>query len=169
MAIRKIIKNDSDWLKKKSRDVTKFDKRLHTLIDDMIETMHDENGAGIAAVQVGVLRRVCVVVGADGEKVIELVNPVIIEAEGNVECGEGCLSVPGIRGIVARPEKVTVRAFDRNGTEFETKGEGIVARAFCHEIDHLDGVIFTSKVIRFIRPDEDDEYEDYEEYEESEE
>lgn len=139
-------------LRKVSRSVLAFDEKLADLLDDMAETMHKADGVGLAGPQVGMLKRVCVVDVGDG--VIELVNPVIIEAEGNEEASEGCLSSPGDFGIVARPTKVTVRAQDRNGRSFTVTGEGLKARAFCHEIDHLNGILFKDKMIRRVRPEE---------------
>ena len=127
--------------------------RIRTLLDDMIETMRAANGCGLAAPQVGVLRRV-VVVECEGGNVIELINPRIIARAGKQEEAEGCLSVPGRWGITDRPRHVTVRAMDRYGNEFEVSGSDLLARAFCHELDHLDGVLFTDKVIRMLEPDE---------------
>ncbi len=152
MAIRNIVKEGDPVLRKVSRSVLAFDEKLADLLDDMAETMHKADGVGLAGPQVGMLKRVCVVDVGDG--VIELVNPVIIEAEGNEEASEGCLSSPGDFGIVARPTKVTVRAQDRNGRSFTVTGEGLKARAFCHEIDHLNGILFKDKMIRRVRPEE---------------
>lgn len=152
MAIRNIVKEGDPVLRKVSRSVLAFDEKLADLLDDMAETMHKADGVGLAGPQVGMLKRVCVVDVGDG--VIELVNPVIIEAEGNDEASEGCLSSPGDFGIVARPTKVTVRAQDRNGKSFTVTGEGLKARAFCHEIDHLNGILFKDKMIRRVRPEE---------------
>lgn len=153
MATRKIVKKGDDLLRKKSRDVTNFDKKLADLLDDMIETMHKENGVGIAAPQVGILRKAVVVEPEEG-KIYELVNPQIISAEGEAEDSEGCLSVPKVYGIVKRPTKVVVRAYDRNGRQFELKAKDFAARIVCHELDHLDGVLFVDKVIRYLEPDE---------------
>ena len=152
MAIRNIVKEGDPVLRKVSRSVLAFDEKLADLLDDMAETMHKADGVGLAGPQVGMLKRVCVVDVGDG--VIELVNPVIIEVEGNDEASEGCLSSPGDFGIVARPTKVTVRAQDRNGRSFTVTGEGLKARAFCHEIDHLNGILFKDKMIRRVRPEE---------------
>lgn len=152
MAIRNIVKFGDDVLKKECRKVEKFDERLHQLLDDMLETLDDANGAGLAAPQVGVLRQVCVV--DVGEGPVELVNPEIIFTEGEQTGAEGCLSNPGEWGIVTRPMKVTVRAQDRNGNWFEKTGEELCARAFCHEIDHLHGVLFTEKASRMLTPEE---------------
>lgn len=146
MAYRNIVKIGDSILNKNSRKVEKFDERLGILLDDMSETMYKENGAGLAAVQVGVLKRAFV---ADvGEGLIELVNPEIIEFEGIQEEQEGCLSVPGEYGITSRPATVKVKGQNRQGKWFVYKAEGLKARCFCHEIDHLDGVLFTQRVIR---------------------
>lgn len=154
MAIRNILteENDSETLRKKSREVTEFGKRLGILLDDMVETLHDADGVGLAAPQIGVLKRVVVI--DVGEGVIELVNPIIIKEEGEQQAAEGCLSIPGEYGITKRPQKVTVRAFDRNGKAFTVSGEDLLARAFCHEIDHLDGILFTDHVLRMLSPEE---------------
>lgn len=152
MAIRNIVKFGDDILEKECRKVEKFDKKLHQLLDDMKETLADANGAGLAAPQVGILRSVCVV--DVGEGPIELVNPEIIATEGEQNGAEGCLSYPGEFGLVERPMKVTVRAQDRDGNWFEATGEGLCARAFCHEIDHLHGILFTSHVSRMLTPEE---------------
>ncbi|MDR1805258.1 MAG: peptide deformylase [Clostridium sp.] len=153
MALREIVQLGDPILNKTSRPVEKFDERLAQLIDDMKETLKKADGAGLAAVQVGVLRRVCVV-DNDGKKgrssgnYLELVNPEIIFEEGIQEDEEGCLSVPNAQGITRRPALVHVRAQDRNGKWHIYYGDGIKARAFCHEIDHMDGILFTSRVIR---------------------
>ena len=153
MAIREITKAPDEILFKKSRPVTAFDERLRELLDDMADTMYEANGVGLAAVQVGILKRICVI--DDGEGLIELINPVITEESGSQTGTEGCLSFPGKWGIVTRPEHVTVRAFDRDGNEVEFKGSGLLARAFCHEIEHLDGHAFVEKAERFIDPEEE--------------
>lgn len=152
MAIRNIVKEGDGVLTKVSRKVEKFDERLWTLIDDMAETLHKEQGAGLAAPQVGVLRRVVVI--DIGQGVIELVNPEIIEKSGEQHEIEGCLSCPGQWGITKRPMFVMVKAQDRSGKEFKMSGEGLLAKAFCHEIDHLDGILFKQHVIRMLSPDE---------------
>ncbi|MBQ9673724.1 MAG: peptide deformylase [Ruminococcus sp.] len=152
MAIRNIVKEGDDVLRKKCRDVVKFDDRLHTLLDDMAETMHQAEGVGLAAPQVGVIRRVVVIDIGDG--VIELINPVIIKAEGEQTTPEGCLSMPGEYGLTKRPMFVTVKAQDRNGKVFEISGEGLLAKAFCHELDHLEGVLYKDIVIRMLAPEE---------------
>ncbi len=146
MALRNIVQFGEDILRKKCRPVTAFDEKLWTLLDDMTETMQNANGAGLAAPQVGILRRVCVVDVHDHHGVIELINPEIIATDGKQCGGEGCLSAPGEWQEVERPYKVTVKAQDRNGKEFTMTGEGLLARAFCHETDHLDGVLFIDKI-----------------------
>ncbi len=148
MALRNILRDTDPTLRKKCRAVTDFDERLHILLDDMHDTLVLADGAGLAAPQVGVLRRVAIV-SVDGD-FYELINPEIVATEGEETSPEGCLSVPGVCGTVSRPRKVTVEALDRNGNKFRATGEGLLARAFCHEIDHLDGVIFTDKVIDFL-------------------
>jgi len=149
MAIRKIVKlGEDDVLRKRCRKVEKFDKRLEQLLDDMADTMYEADGAGLAAPQVGILKR-CVVIDA-GEGLIELVNPEILSAEGTQMCIEGCLSVPGRRGRVERPEKVIVHAQDRKGRHIELEGEGFLANAICHELDHLDGVIYVDKMLEDV-------------------
>ena len=152
MALRNIICIEDELLRKKSRPVEKFDARLHKLLDDMAETMYHANGVGLAAPQVAVLRRVVVMDCGDG--LIEMVNPEIIYTEGEQDGPEGCLSVPGRRGMVKRPMNVTVRAQDRNGKTFEISGTELLARAFCHEIDHLNGVCFVTRASRMLEPDE---------------
>lgn len=142
MALRNIVKFGDPILNKNSRKVEKFDERLATLIDDMFETMYDANGAGLAAVQVGILKRVVVI--DVGEGPLELVNPEIIFKEGEQRESEGCLSLPGKWGVTVRPKKVQVKAQDRNGKWQVFTGEDLKARAFCHEIDHLDGILFTA-------------------------
>lgn len=148
MALRNIVKVGDDLLRKKSREVTKFDARLNQLLDDMKETLYKSNGVGLAAVQVGVLRRVVVIDCGDGY--IELINPEITDSEGEQEEVEGCLSVPGRNGITKRPMKVTVKAQNRDGNWCVYQGEGLKARCFCHEIDHLDGILFTDNMIKEV-------------------
>lgn len=152
MALRNIITEGDPTLTKVSRVVTKFDARLHELIDDMVETLENANGVGLAAPQVGVLRRVVVL--DTGEEILELVNPEIISTDGEQTGLEGCLSVPGKYGIVTRPNVVKVRAQDRDGNWYEAEGEGLIARGFCHELDHLDGHLYTEKVERFLTEEE---------------
>ena len=141
MAILKIVKEGEEILRKKSRPVTEITPRIIQLLDDMKDTLHKANGCGLAAVQVGVLRRIVLVEAEPGE-LIEMINPEIIATEGEQQDLEGCLSVPGKYGITTRPMTVTVRAMDRNGQWFEATGSELKARAFCHELDHLDGVLY---------------------------
>ena len=139
MALRKILTEGDEQLLKHSRKVEKFDDRLHTLIDDMRETLENSGGVGLAAPQVGILRRVVVLldVNKEPEEMVELVNPEVIEQKGSERVVEGCLSVPGVYGYVTRPTWAKIRAQDRNGNWFEREGEGIVAQCFCHETEHL--------------------------------
>ena len=141
MALRKIVLQGDEVLSKVCRPVTEFNSRLHELLDDMTETLAESGGVGLAAPQVGILRRVCLVMNEDDE-IIELINPEIIETEGEETALEGCLSVPGKYGEVTRPYYVRVRAQDRDGEWFEAEDEGITARCFCHETDHLDGHMY---------------------------
>lgn len=154
MAIRNIVTNDKDaiFLAKKSRPVEKFDARLATLLDDMGETLHSANGVGLAAVQVGILRRIVVIDIGDGVK--ELVNPVVVEKSGEQESLEGCLSVPGKWAMTKRPKHVKVQAQDRNGKTFEYEGDDLLATVSCHEIDHLDGILFLKHVVRMLSEEE---------------
>ncbi|MBR2716028.1 MAG: peptide deformylase [Ruminococcus sp.] len=152
MALRKIVTEGDDILLKKCRSVEKFDRKLWDLLDDMVETLHDSGGVGLAAPQIGVMRRICVI--DIGEGVVEFINPEIISTDGEHEVVEGCLSSPGEFGLVKRPEKVVAKAYDREGNEFTVEGEELFAQAMCHEFDHLDGVLFKSKVIRMLSPDE---------------
>lgn len=145
MAIRNIVRSGDPILAKKSREVEKFDARLWQLLDDMKQTMYNANGVGLAAVQVGTLRRAVVIDCGDGY--IELVNPEIIGSEGEQFAEEGCLSFPGETGVTCRPAVVKVKAQDRNGKWCIYKGEALKARCFCHEIDHLDGIVFKQRVI----------------------
>jgi len=143
MAVKEILKFGNETLRKISHPVEKFNLRLALLLRDMADTMYDAEGVGLAAPQVGILRRVVVIdVSEDRNELIELINPEIISAEGEQAGPEGCLSKPGRQGFVVRPQKVTVRAQDRHGKFFEITGEGLLARAFCHEIDHLDGKLY---------------------------
>lgn len=153
MAIREIVTLDEDFLRKKSREITNFDSRLSTLIDDMIDTLINAEGAGLAAVQVGVLRRVIVVDTKKGP--VALVNPEILESKGSQTGAEGCLSFPNIFGDVKRPKYVKVKAYDKDGKPFTMEGEGILARAFCHEIDHLNGKVFKDFILDKEFPRED--------------
>ena len=157
MALRKIVLQGDEILKKKCRPVTEFNDRLHTLLDDMTDTLIDSGGVGLAAPQVGVLRRVCVVMNED-EEILELVNPEIIYTEGEQTGLEGCLSVPGKYGEVTRPNFVRVRAQDRDGNWFEAEDEGLTARCFCHEIEHLDGHLFVEHTDHLLSDEELEEY-----------
>jgi len=165
MALRRIIERGDECLTKVCRPVTEFNKRLHQLLDDMAETLADANGAGLAAPQVGVLRRACLVLDEDTEEYIELINPQIISQSGEQTGLEGCLSVPGKFGIVTRPSRVRVRAQDRDGNWFEVEDEGLTARAFCHELEHLDGHLFTEHVDHLLSDEELQEYLEKEEEE----
>lgn len=158
MALRKIVEQGDECLTKVCRPVTKFDRRLHDLLDDMAETLADANGAGLAAPQVGILRRVCLVLDEEAEEYLELINPEIIAQSGEQTGLEGCLSVPGKYGEVTRPYVVRVKAQDRDGQWFEVEDEGITARCFCHEIEHLDGHMYYEKAEgRLLTEDEVDE------------
>jgi peptide deformylase len=148
MAIRLIRKKGDEILGKQCKEVKEFDKKLATLLDDMYETMIKNDGAGLAGPQVGILKRVVVIDTGEGR--IDLVNPVITKTSGSQIGPEGCLSVPGVWGEVERPSEVTVRAKDKTGKEFELTGKDMLARAICHEVDHLDGKLFLDKVIKFI-------------------
>ena len=153
MALRNIRKLGDDILRKKCRQVETIDERILTLLDDMAETMYDAGGVGLAAPQIGILKRIVVI--DIGEGLIELINPEITDVEGNIKDVEGCLSVPGKCGYVVRPEKVTVTALNRDGEKITISGEGLLAKAFCHELDHLDGIVFVDKVTEFIEPEEE--------------
>ena len=157
MALRKIVLQGDESLTKVCRPVTDFNSRLHTLLDDMKETLLDSGGVGLAAPQVGILRRVCVVQNEDDE-VIELINPEIIYTEGEQTGLEGCLSVPGKYGIVTRPEVVRVRAQDRNGDFFEVEDSDLTARCFCHEIEHLDGHLSVEHTDHLMTEEELEEF-----------
>ena len=156
MAIRTILTEEDPVLHKKCHPVTRFDAKLGRLMDDLKETLAHANGAGLAAPQVGILRRAVVVVDAE-DQMLELINPEIIWTEGEQDGLEGCLSVPGRWGMVKRPMKARVRAQDRDGNFFEVEGEEIVARCFCHEIEHLDGHLFTEHTDRLYTNEELDE------------
>ena len=155
MAVLNIIKEGDPLLRKVSRPVEEITPRILTLLDDMIDTMHKANGCGLAAVQVGVLRRV-VVIEVD-DVLYELINPKIVAKAGTQEECEGCLSLPKTWGVTRRPRAVTVRALNRKGEEVEYTGRDLLARAFCHELDHLDGHLFTDVMIRRLNPDEVEE------------
>ena len=152
MAIRKIREIGDPCLKKVCREVENFDQKLHTLLDDMQETLLIANGVGLAAPQVGILRRVVVV--DLGDEILELVNPSLLETDGEQIGAEGCLSVPGKYGLVKRPYYAKVRAQDRHGEWFEVEGEDLIGRCFCHELDHLDGIVYTEVMDRFLTEEE---------------
>lgn len=154
MALRKIVLQGDECLTKVCRPVTEFNAHLHELLDDLSETLLDASGAGLAAPQVGVLRRACVVLDEETEQVLQLVNPEIISQSGEQTGLEGCLSVPGKWAILTRPNKVRIRALDRDGNPFEAEGEGLTARAFCHEFEHLDGHLFVEHVDHFLTDEE---------------
>ena len=157
MAILKILKDNDPVLRKVSREVDAITPRILTLLDDMKDTLHKANGCGLAAVQVGVLRRVVVIEAEEG-KLYELINPVIIErSEEQQHELEGCLSLPGRYGVTVRPMTVTVRAMDRNGNYYTLTGSDLLARAICHETDHLDGVLYIDKAERMLTPEEMEE------------
>ena len=158
MAILTIVKEGDDILRKKSRPVEEITPRIITLLDDMRQTLEDVGGAGLAAVQVGVLRRIFIVIDEEG-KLYELINPELVSREGTQEELEGCLSLPGQWGITSRPAKVTVKGKDRNGNDVEYTGEGLLARAFCHEYDHLDGILYKDNALHMLTEEEIDELE----------
>ena len=157
MATRKIVIQGDELLTKKCRPVTEFNPRLHQLLDDMADTLEEAQGAGLAAPQVGILRGAVLLID-DEDKIMELFNPVILLQEGVQTGPEGCLSVPGKFGMVTRPNHVRVRAQDRYGNWFEAEGEGLVARCFCHEIEHLDGHLYTEHIDRFLTDEELEAY-----------
>ena len=153
MAKLKSVKHPEDILRKKSRPVERFDEKLHTLLEDMKETLEEAQGAGLAGVQVGILRRVAIV--DDGTGAIEVINPKIIEASGKREVYEGCLSYPNIWVVKNRPERITVKAYDRHGNEVIYRDiTGLKAQAFCHEIEHMDAVVLEDNIIRYASEDE---------------
>ena len=152
MALRNIVKKGDDVLTKMCRPVEKFDEKLCTLLDDMYETMEDANGVGLAAPQVGLLRRIVVIDVGEGR--IELINPEIIKTSGEQDGMEGCLSLPGKYGMVKRPNYAKVRAQNRDGEWFEVEAEGLIARAFCHECDHLDGHVYTERAYHMLSEEE---------------
>ena len=153
MGLRKILTDKNPALHKVCKPVTSFDAKLHKLLDDMRETLLDANGVGLAAPQVGILRRV-VIVDLGEDDMLELVNPELVETSGEQEGAEGCLSVPGKYGLVKRPYKAKVRAQDRYGQWFEAEGEELIGRCFCHELDHLDGIVYTQVMERFLTEEE---------------
>lgn len=148
VALRQIRKDNDDILRKRSKVVTEINEKIQILIDDMIDTMNEADGVGLAAPQIGILKRIVVI--DVGEGPIIMINPEIVSENGEQCEIEGCLSVPGVSGTVNRPAKVTVKFTDRQGNEQKMVGKGLLARAFCHEIDHLDGVLFTDKVIEYV-------------------
>ena len=152
MGIRKILTFDESALHKTCKPVVNFDRRLHNLLDDMRETLIESGGVGLAAPQVGILRRVVLV--DVGDEIIELVNPTMVETDGEQTGVEGCLSLPGKYGLVTRPYYAKVRAQDRNGDWYEAEGEELIARCFCHELDHLDGIVYTEVMDRFLTEEE---------------
>ena len=152
MGLRRILTDKESSLHKVCKPVTKFDWRLHKLLDDMAETLAVANGVGLAAPQVGILRRVVIV--DTGEGILELINPTMVETSGEQTGAEGCLSVPGKYGLVTRPYYAKVSAQDRDGNWFEAEGEELIARCFCHELDHLDGIIYTEVMDRFLTEEE---------------
>jgi len=158
--LRNIIPDSDPGLRKKSREVTEFGNRLHILLDDMRQTLIEANGLGLAAPQVGILRKVALIVDSSvdsesvDDQIVEMINPVIITTSGEQKGTEGCLSVPGVYGIVARPNFVEIRAKDRHGNDFTYSGEELTARAICHEIDHLKGQVFTALAERFLTEEE---------------
>ena len=152
MGLRKILTDKDPALHKVCKPVTAFDNKLHKLLEDMHETLADSGGVGLAAPQVGILRRVVLV--DNGETVLELINPTLVETDGLQEGPEGCLSIPGKYGLVKRPFYAKVRAQDRNGNWFETDGEELTARCFCHELDHLDGILYTQVMERLLTEEE---------------
>ncbi len=155
MGLRKILTDKDPALHKVCKPVTDFDKKLHKLLDDMAETLNDSGGVGLAAPQVGILRRIFLVdVGVEENEIIEFINPEILETDGEQVGPEGCLSVPGKYGLVKRPYYAKVRAQDRYGDWFEAEGEELIGRCFCHENDHLDGIIYTQVMDRFLTDEE---------------
>ena len=152
MALRKILTDAEPALHKVCKPVEKFDAKLHTLLDDMRETLIESGGVGLAAPQVGILRRVVLV--DTEEEILELINPSLVETDGEQEGPEGCLSVPGKYGLVKRPYYAKVKAQDRDGNWYEAEGEELIARCFCHELDHLDGIIYTEVMERYLTEEE---------------
>ena len=149
MALRKIVLSDDEVLRKKSKEVTEINDKIKQLLDDMAETMYADNGAGLAAPQVGILKRLVVI--DMGQGLIKLVNPVIVETEGQQEVVEGCLSIPNVYGKLTRPATVTVQALNEKGEEIRLTGTGDLAKCFCHEIDHLNGILFTDMVTEYLK------------------
>ncbi len=157
MAVLKIVTEEDSILRKKSKKVDVISDRIKTLLDDMKDTLIKSGGVGLAAVQVGILRRIFIVDAGcdeDNHDIIEFINPEIIDTKGNQKEAEGCLSIPGQYGITSRPMTVTVRATDRNGKEFTYTGSGLIGRCLCHEYDHLDGILFKDNAIEMLEPEE---------------
>lgn len=159
MAIRNIITKGDEALSKKCKEVVKFDEKLHILLDDMFETMEEYDGVGLAGPQIGMLRRIAIALDMENEEIYELINPEITEKIGSESAVEGCLSIPNVFGYVDRPEEIYVKWQDRNGNHMEKRISGFLARVFCHEIDHLDGILFEGKVTEYYVPSEEDEEE----------
>ena len=159
MAIREIRKDGDEILRKKSREVEEIDDRIRELLDDMLETMHASNGVGISAVQVGILKRLVVIDLYDGNKPLKLVNPVIVKAKGEQEVEEGCLSFPNQYAKMIRPEEIVAEALDENGKKIKIKAKGLLAQAICHEVDHLDGILFVDNMIpgtlQYVEPSDE--------------
>ena len=159
MAIRKIRENGDEILRKKSREVEAIDEKIKELLDDMLETMHKYNGVGLAAPQVGILKRVIVIDLYDGNKPLKLVNPMIIKTKGTQEVEEGCLSFPNQYAKMIRPEEIVAEALDENGKKIKIKAKGLLAQAICHEVDHLDGVLFIDNMIpgtlEYVKPNKE--------------
>lgn len=168
MALRTILTRDNEEasLRKKSRPVTVFDQRLHMMLDDMVDTLKDSGGVGLAGPQVGILRRLVVIEKEDGT-ILEMVNPVIIHTEGEQEGLEGCLSLPGVWGVVKRPMTVTIKAQDRYGEEYTETASGLIGRCFVHECEHLDGILYVDRADRILTEEELQQLEE-QEYEEEE-
>lgn len=158
MALRNIVVDGDPILRKRSREVTEINDKIRMMLDDMLDTMRANNGVGIAAPQVGILKRMFIIEAEPGE-VIEMINPEIVESRGSAWEDEGCLSVPGLIGKVERPEYIRIKGLDRNGQEIEHEAEGFLATAFCHENDHLDGILYTDKATNIRDADEIDEEE----------
>ena len=156
MAIRNIVRKGDEILSKKCKDVTVFDEKLHLLLDDMVETMENADGVGLAAPQIGILRRIAVAIDVDTDELYELINPEIVEKSGNQNDVEGCLSIPGVYGYVDRPKQVSVKAIDRNGKPIFVEAKDFLARVFSHEIDHLYGNLFDEKITEIYNPDEEE-------------
>lgn len=159
MAIREIRENGDEILRKKSKEVENVDDKIRELLDDMLETMHKYNGVGLAAPQVGLLKRVIVIDLYDGNDPLKLVNPVLVKTKGKQECEEGCLSFPNQYAKMIRPEEVVVEALNEKGQKVKIKAKGLLAQALCHEIDHLDGILFIDKMIpgtlEYVEPKQD--------------